>query len=224
VIYSLFPIKKRCGGKYRKYTEILQRRHPNLKLLVRSVGVIKHEVPIWDSISDAALYAVIGQMLSMSATKSIITRLINKFGSSDKVIDWAVRTQRQQGPLMGVPQRKRRALSEWNSFIKKIRVKESFLKKCSVDEYRSVISGVWGFGKWSADMIGIFYLGRMDIWPDSDGGVMKLSQLILGLDKKTIMRRISGCETITAIYIWEFLNRKLDWGNVIKTQKAPNSA
>lgn len=70
---------------------------------------------------------------------------------------------------------------------------------------------IWGFGRWSADMIGIFHLGRMDIWPESDAGIKKACKLVFRTDQYyKIKKHISGCETVAAIYLWELLNRNLE--------------
>ena len=59
-------------------------------------------------------------------------------------------------------------------------------------------------------MIGIFHLGRIDIWPESDAGIKKACRLVFKADQyHKIKRHISGCETVAAIYLWELLNRKL---------------
>ena len=79
-----------------------------------------------------------------------------------------------------------------------------------LNEYRSEICSIWGFGRWSADMIAIFHLGRMDVWPETDAGIQKSSRLVFGTDNYAkINRLISGCETVAALYLWELINKKL---------------
>ncbi|MBU3912405.1 MAG: hypothetical protein KKD90_07470 [Candidatus Omnitrophica bacterium] len=83
-------------------------------------------------------------------------------------------------------------------------------KQLPLAEYRREVSNIWGFGRWSADMIAIFHLGRMDIWPETDNGIKKVSRLVFGTDRYSrIKRHIAGCETVTALYFWELLNKNL---------------
>ena len=81
-------------------------------------------------------------------------------------------------------------------------------------QYKHEIMSIWGFGQWAADMIAIFYLGRMDVWPNTDGGIIKASRIVFGqISEKEIKQIINGSETVVALYLWEMLNRKI----VIKT-------
>lgn len=59
-------------------------------------------------------------------------------------------------------------------------------------------------------MIAIFYLGRMDIWPETDNGIQKISNLIFKTTESNgIKKYIAGCETVTALYMWELINQNL---------------
>jgi hypothetical protein len=53
------------------FSQVLSKRHPSLELLVNKIGRLNYQIPLFNSIHDAVLYAVIGQMLSNSATTSI---------------------------------------------------------------------------------------------------------------------------------------------------------
>ena len=86
-VYTIHKISvsKNKQSKYKPYLRILSSRHPRLKKLIKKIGTIKKEIPIWNSVHDAVLYAVIGQMLSVSASNSIISRLLKKYQSSANI-------------------------------------------------------------------------------------------------------------------------------------------
>ena len=194
----------------RSHARTLSRRHKGFKQLIKSIGPLKIKVPIWQSIDSAVLYSVVGQMLSASASASILKRLYSRCSTPKKIIEWAHRTRNVQGALCGVSQRKRRALSEW--LIYKKGNSKRWLKwtNSHLDLYREDITGIWGFGDWSADMIGIFYLGRMDIWPKSDTGLLRACREVINTgNQQTIMRLVKDCETTAALYLWEYLDRKI---------------
>jgi DNA-3-methyladenine glycosylase II len=114
------------------------------------------------------------------------------------------------GPAGGISQRKRRALHEWALYTKSNNVISSKWKVMPLAEYRREICGVWGFGRWSADMIAIFHLGRMDIWPENDKGIKKSCKVVFGhIDYFEIKKHIAGSETLAALYLWELLNKNL---------------
>lgn len=210
-VYSIFPVKinRKDNLKYHKHIARLS-QHPRLKALIKLLGPLKHTIPIWKSIDDAVLYAVIGQMLSGKASASIIKRLIQKFGSSAEVIKRADKNFRKKGAVDGVSQRKRRALHEWALYAKNNNVISHKWKVLPLSEYRREICGVWGFGRWSADMVAIFHLGRMDIWPNNDSGIKKSCTAVFGHnDYKKVKKYIAGSETLAALYLWELLNRNL---------------
>lgn len=208
-IYSIFPLKRKDKKRYPQYTAVLS-EHPRFKSLIDLVGSIQPEVPIWPSIDDAVLYSVVGQMLSLPAASSIIRGLLQEFKTSSAVINWAYKTGSVNGALKGISERKRKALRAWKIFAQNNQGIWEDWKASPLDEYRDQITSIWGFGRWSADMIGIFHLGRMDIWPESDSGIKKASSFVFKTDQyHKIKKHISGCETVAAIYLWELLNRKL---------------
>jgi DNA-3-methyladenine glycosylase II len=208
---SFLPAKNNRTKEYKKYIEILSRRHSQFKRLLQIVGPLEHKLPIWNSIEDAILYAVIGQMLSNKASASIISRLLSEFNSSAAVIKWAYRNSKKAGPLKGMSQRKRRALGEWLKYAKTDKANLKAWAAMPLSEYRREVSNIWGFGRWSADMIAIFYLARMDVWPETDKGIQKACRLVFNThNQKSVKKYIQGCETIAAVYLWELLNRGLE--------------
>lgn len=209
-VYSIYPVRPACkNNKYKKHINILS-DNSLLKPLIDLVGPLKYEIPIWSSIEDTILYTVIGQMLSNSASLSIIRRLHRNLGSSSAVFQWAKRNYHRSGPIRGVSQKKRKTLYQWLLYANSHPGVWEKWKHLPLAEYRREISNIWGFGRWSADMIAIFHLGRMDIWPETDNGIKKASCLIFGTERYGMIKRhIAGCETITALYFWELLNKNL---------------
>jgi len=201
--------RENTASRYKQHIRVLS-KHPPLKKLINTVGHLRYNIPLWPSIDDAVLYAVIGQMLSLSASASIINRLYRNFGSSSAILQWAQKNCYRKGALRGVSQRKRRALKEWRVYADRNCGKWNSWKSMPLDQYREEICGIWGFGKWSADMIAIFHLGRMDIWPETDAGIQKSSRIVFGTDNYAAIRKlIAGSETITALYLWELINKNL---------------
>lgn len=60
-VYSIFPVKIKRGDnfKYQKHIALLS-KHPRFKALIKFLGPLKYAIPIWNSIDDTVLYAVIG--------------------------------------------------------------------------------------------------------------------------------------------------------------------
>lgn len=184
--------------------------HPQIKRLAGKIGKLNYQIPKWDSIHDAVVYSVIGQMLSNPASRSIIQNLLTIHLTSENIIKWCTENSDQKGALNGLSQRKRRALASWHYYIKANGETYKNWPGMQLSTIRKEISGIWGFGRWSADMISIFYLGRPDIWPETDTGIKRTAELIFRTaDHAAIKNYVRGNETITALYLWEILNRKL---------------
>lgn len=212
-------------NKFDVYTEILSKRK-KFNQVIHKIGSLNINLPYWTSIDDAIVYSVIGQMLSNSASASIISFLHKQVGTSHEIINWASNTYMLSGPIYGVSQRKRRALYEWRKYISLN--SNAWMKwgQLPIEEYRKEISSIWGFGRWSADMIGIFYFGRMDVWPENDTGIKNACKVLFGHNNtKKIKKYVCNCETLAALYLWELINRKIlkdfinDYGQLNKRAK-----
>jgi DNA-3-methyladenine glycosylase II len=149
-------------------------------------------------------------MLSVSASVSIISRLYQEFGSSCSVLKWAQKSCYKIGPIRGVSQRKRKAFRAWQLYAKDNYGKWKKWAKMPLSEYREEICSIWGFGRWSADMIAIFHLGRMDVWPETDTGLQKACEVVFkNQTQSQVKGYIAGCETVAALYLWALINKKL---------------
>jgi DNA-3-methyladenine glycosylase II len=49
------------------------------------------------------------------------------------------------------------------------------------DEVVAELSGIWGIGRWTAEMFMMFTLGRLDVWPVGDLAVRRGWQIAHGL-------------------------------------------
>lgn len=195
---------------YHRSGELAQ-RHPALAALVHVVKRPHFDIPKWNSLDDAVAHSIIGQMLSTSAAHAISTRLYARFESTDAVLAWACRTASRAGPLTGVSQGKRRALRAWSLFHSENPGAARRWRKLSLADFRAEVSSIHGLGLWSADMLGIFYLARPDVWPETDTGLRRACQTVFGTtEHQKIRPHIEGLETLAALYLWELLNRKLE--------------
>jgi DNA-3-methyladenine glycosylase II len=150
-------------------------------------------------------------MLSLSAASSIIKKLLQEFKTSSAVIAWASKTSHIEGPLKGLSKRKRKALRAWQDFSREYPGVWKDWKQLPLDDFRKQVMSIWGFGRWSSDMIGIFHLGRMDVWPENDMGIKRACKTVFKTDQYSKIRKhVSGSETVAAIYLWELLNRNLE--------------
>jgi len=196
---------------YRIYEAKLSGRHEHFKKLISILGPLKYKLPKWKNMNDAILYSIIGQMLSVKAANSIINNLKDNFKGTNLILDWASKNKSKNGPIYGVSKQKRRALAAWNNYLRNNRNTIKNWPNQTSHEVRGQIIKVWGLGNWAADMIMIFHLGKMDIWPESDGGIQRGVKLLFPDNKSEELRNIvKGAETVAALYIWQMLNKKIE--------------
>lgn len=207
-IYNIFTIRRKSTRKYRPFLDILCRRHAAWREVVSKVGRLDFEVPVWRSLEDTVLYAVVGQMLSIAAAGTIIRRLLDRFGNAAGVLKWAQRSCHRKGAACGLSQNKRKALAAWAEFSEGRKNLSGRWRRCELEDYRREITQLRGFGRWSADMIAIFHLGRMDVWPETDKGVdVAVRRIFKKRSARGMKKIVEGCETVAAIYLWEYLSK-----------------
>jgi DNA-3-methyladenine glycosylase II len=135
---------------------------------------------------EMAIDAVIEQQISLAAARRIRARVVERFGESKAGL-WIFPGPEAlaQAPLeairaCGLSGRK----AEYITGLARMVVDGSFdldaLKGMSDDEVRTVISGIRGFGRWSAEYILIRGLGRPDAVPVDDLAIRTIVGKYLG--------------------------------------------
>jgi DNA-3-methyladenine glycosylase II len=95
------------------------------------------------------------------------------------------------------------------------------LDKLDDETIISTLTPIKGIGRWTVEMLLIFRLGRLDVWPVDDLGIRTGAQRLYGWkempDRKTLFKQGEPWQpyrTIAAWYLWRSLERP----------KAPGSA
>lgn len=192
------------------YSKAIAKRIPSIRPLIERTSPLNITLPYWESINEAVLYAVIGQMLSKKAAFSIINRLIKYCGNPEKVITWANNNYKREGPIRGVSQRKRKALASWNDCYSSINDISAIWHNMPSNVVRKEIKKIWGFGNWATDMILIFHLSKFDVWPMNDLALNNATKKVFeGKSIATVLKKIKGIETVLALHMWKLLDEKI---------------
>jgi DNA-3-methyladenine glycosylase II len=74
-------------------------------------------------------------------------------------------------------------------------------------EFKASITGLWGFGDWSAEMIAIFYLGRTNIWSEKDlilnKGINQICEQC-ELTPHELLEIVDPYQSYLALHIWRY--------------------
>ncbi len=81
------------------------------------------------------------------------------------------------------------------------------------DEVIARLTTVRGIGRWSAQMFLIFYLGRLDVWPEGDLGIKNGVRLLHALPElptpaqmQTLGQTFSPYASVASWYLWRLLD------------------
>jgi len=85
------------------------------------------------------------------------------------------------------------------------------LVKKSDEDVLEIITGLRGFGRWSAEMFLMFSLGRLDIWPADDLAIQEGVKRLKGLKERPRQKEMDAIGEIwrphrgsVAIFIWHY--------------------
>jgi len=159
---------------------------------------------------DALVRTVIGQQVSTHAARAITLRLVDVLGgelgvsaimaASDEALRGAGLSRQKSSYL--------RALAE--AVSGEMLVVDD-LPTLSDEQVITLITGVKGFGVWSAQMYLMFSLGRLDVWPTGDlavragfGRIMTLSDRPTPKQTHTLAEPFRPHRSALALLCWKF--------------------
>lgn len=201
---------------WNKAVDYLGDRDPRLKPVLEAYrgDILK---PSTDALS-TLINAVVGQQISVHAAEAVWKRLLEKFCGRPGVISG----QR----LAAAPDEELRACGLSRQKILYLRgiVQEFSVGTFSHPEWRRLddasllhkLKTLKGVGSWTAHMVLIFHLGRFDVLPDEDLGLLKSYQKVWeldDLDRKALREKLRQhseiwrpYRTVAVWYLWRILD------------------
>jgi DNA-3-methyladenine glycosylase II len=194
---------------------LLMRRDPRLAELIKRVGPCRLTESRTRHPFVSLVRALTAQQLSTKAAATIFGRVADLVGGMDKIRPEA---------LLAVDPAKLRAAGLSNQKVSYVRdlaqhvadgrlnLDLSHLAAQTDEDIERAITNVKGFGRWSAEMFLMFQLGRADIFPVGDLGIVKGVQLLLGMKSrpapKTMLRAAEAWRpyrSVAAWYLWRLV-------------------
>ena len=177
-----------------------------LKKIISSVG--ECNIRTISNPFEALVEAIITQQISDSAGKSISLKFKNLFGKKYPTPSDVAKLTIEQIKSVGLSRMKAEYIFDISKMIVNKKLDFKIFKKMSNEDVISELTKIRGIGRWTAEMYLIFALGRMDIFPLGDlgliNGIKKLYELenpstdeILEITNSWIPYR-----TIGTWYIW----------------------
>jgi len=187
---------------------------------IQSVGEFQLSVRRNRSVFEYLIRSIVYQQLSGRAAATIHGRLLDQFPyrriRPAQLLSKTVPELRAAG-LSGSKCRALQDLSE--KALAGQLPKTPQLHRMTEEEIVRSLTVIWGVGRWTAEMLLIFYLGRPDILPLSDLGVRKGYQQLRGYPTlptaeklERAGRRWRPYRTVASWYLWRSLDTQVPIG------------
>lgn len=187
---------------------------------IQSVGEFQLSVRRNRSVFEYLIRSIVYQQLSGRAAATIYGRLLDQFPYRRiRPVQLLSRTVAELRGA-GLSGSKCRALQDLAEKALAGQLPEtSQLHRMTEDEIVQRLTVIWGVGRWTAEMLLIFYLGRPDILPLSDLGVRKGYQQLRGYSTlppaeklERAGRRWRPYRTVASWYLWRSLDVQVPVG------------
>lgn len=156
--------------------------------------------------------SIVYQQLSGKAAATIYGRVLDQYGGKPPTPAQLVKTTEVKLREAGLSTRKAEYVRDLAARVHSRALAIDRLHEMGDDEVIETLVSVRGIGRWTAQMVLMFRLGRPDVFPELDLGVQKGVQQLLGLRKRPTPERMTRIgerwapyRTIAAWYLWRLL-------------------
>ena len=179
-----------------------------LAAIIKANGVINIEIPTDIELFDCLAQTVVEQQLSYKAAKSIWNKIkTSSEGRNIKLIDYFDSKYVAHIRKDGLSENKIKAILGAKEAVNGGEITLKGLSEMNDIEFKASITGLWGFGDWSAEMIAIFYLGRTNIWSEKDlilnKGINQICEQC-ELTPHELLEIVDPYQSYLALHIWRY--------------------
>ena len=179
-----------------------------LAAIIKANGVINIEVPTDIELFDCLAQTVVEQQLSYKAAKSIWNKIkTSSEGRNIKLIDYFDSKYVAHIRKDGLSENKIKAILGAKEAVNGGEITLKGLSEMNDIEFKASITGLWGFGDWSAEMIAIFYLGRTNVWSEKDlilnKGINQICEQC-ELTPHELLEIVDPYQSYLALHIWRY--------------------
>ena len=187
----------------RDFVSIANEISPALANAIDTIGPVRLQTRNDQPFVDVLFRAIAGQQLSTKAARSIWNRVIEA-SNQEPLIDFLGRTSHERICRCGLSAAKVKSIKAIVAAHNDGWLNQQELKDQDHLVRSEQLTSIWGVGQWTADMMGIFYFGDKDIWPNTDLAVIKTLQRLTDRRRKAILTaaRFAPYRSYLAIYMW----------------------
>ena len=181
---------------------------PQAKELLKINGIIKIKKNQQLTLFEFICRTVVGQQLSKKAAQSIWKR-INNLAVENKIDLFDLISNKYAISIQncGVSKNKTKCLIQLRDSFNSGLLSENNIKSLSLDDIYKLLTRQWGIGIWTVDMVAIFYLNQLNIWPKGDSALIKGANFLFNTEsEKDLLEAVdifTPYKSILALHIWK---------------------
>jgi DNA-3-methyladenine glycosylase II len=189
----------------------LQKKDKILAGIIRQQGKIKlskNRNVFWFLCS-----GIISQQLSVSAARTIRKKFLSLTGNVIPMPEELIRMEVEMMRRAGLSEAKCRYLKNVASFAIEKGLGFAKLNKMQNEEVIEYLTQIKGVGRWTAEMVLMFSLGRENVFPADDGGIISVMKKLYDLktkDKKKLRKQMERIAEVwqpyrsyACLYLWK---------------------
>ena len=186
---------------------------PVMAELINRFGILK--ITTSKKIYEEIVSSIVSQQLSVKAASTIWNRFIDLFPERQVTPDYVDLLDIEIIRGVGISYAKGRYIKDLSEKILKNEIQLNKLTTLSDEDVVDYLTKVKGIGRWTAQMILMFTLGRKNIFPTDDLGIQTAISNLYKTPKgdKNEMMRLSESwspfKTLACKYLWKSLDNKV---------------
>lgn len=197
---------------YRAARRHLMKVDPKLNLIIKRVGACELHAYAPKDPFETLCMSIASQQLSSKAADTIFRRFCDLFPGRKPTPERVMSLRVDEIRAAGFSGPKVTFIKDLAAHVIDGRLDLKGLKQHPDEEVMRQLIAVKGIGRWTAEIFLMFRLGRPDIFPADDLGLMNAVQRTYGMRKRPDAKRLRKmCETwrpyrsIAAWYLWQSL-------------------
>ena len=187
------------------------KKDPRMKPLLKRYSVEARGVS--EDLFRDLLESIIGQQLSVKAAGTIINRFMGLFPDQKNIKPQDILARDEESlRSVGLSRQKISYLRSLSEFVVSEKIILATLPDLPDEQVISHLTLVKGIGRWTAEMILIFSLGREDVFSVGDLGLRTAVSRIYGVDREDklkiekISQTWSPYRSLASLYLWRSLD------------------
>lgn len=191
--------------------QYLRQRLPFVAPLFEHTNELPLPVPRAGSVAASLVHIVAGQMLSRAAAQTILARVATAAEQSG--VEQLYHLQEEQLRACGLSRRKAKTIAAIRELSFRENARLEGWRNLAWPDLRREVSRIWGLSEWSAGMLAIFDFSLPDVFPHTDGSLMRAMRLLEGrhMNEGEVFpfERSSPYGSYLAITLWAALDNGL---------------